>query len=73
MLSILFLGLWGLFQLGRVHQGAWGRAADLSLALEYLYSLRNFAKLEVPRYVLLSEGGMEVRRGHGGYGKQKVA
>ena len=44
--------------------GAW--EGDLSLVLEYLYSLVNFAKLKVSRYVPPSEGawgGTEVRRG----------
>ena len=43
-----------------------GWEGDLSLALEYLYSLVNFAKFKVSRYVPPSEGawgGTEVRRG----------
>ena len=43
--------------------GAW--KADLSIVLEYLCSLGIFANFEVPRYVPLAEGGIEVRRGVG--------
>ena len=52
MSSISFLGLWGLFQLCGFYQAAGACAADLSLVLEYLYSLGIFAKLEVSWYVL---------------------
>ena len=70
MSSILFLRRWGLFQLCRVHRGAGAWAAGLSLVLEYFYGtsvLRTLCETSsssrVPRYVLLSEGDMEVRRG----------
>ena len=62
MSFMVFLGVWRLHQLCEVRQSR----ADLSIVLEYvsyLRSLRIFTNFEVPWYVSLAEGAIEVRRG----------